>query len=183
VACASAALVAACSGSTSTISGGNGSVSVSGTVDGMPLAVTEVVALLGTQGEGDAGNADAVVIVTNFANTCSILGHGGNPPNAQVLEFAASTAGSVVPPGQYSIGATATTTAAAAFTADDAQCKPTSTEQATMGTITLTQVTTSTVAGSFDLTFANGDHLVGTFAAPVCTGTTLPGNTNPTCGG
>ena len=86
------------------------------------------------------------------------------------------------PPGQYAIGATTTTTAAAAFTAEDAKCKPTSDEQATHGTITLTQITTTTVAGTFDLTFANGDHLTGSFEAPVCTGTTLPGQTSTTCG-
>jgi hypothetical protein len=182
VACAGAALVAACSGSTSTLSGGGGSVSVSGTVDGMPLAVTEVVALLGSQPQGHVSNADVVVIVTNFANTCAILGHGGNPPSAQVLELAASATGSTVPTGQYVIGATPTTTAAAGFTAQDATCTPTSDEQATKGTITLTQVTDTTIAGSFDVTFANGDHLTGTFAAPVCVGLVLPGNTDPVCG-
>jgi hypothetical protein len=111
-----------------------------------------------------------------------VLARGGNPRSAQVLQLGASAVGSTVPLGQYVIGATPTTTAAAGFTAQDATCNPTSDEQATSGTITMTQVSTTTVAGSFDVTFANGDHLTGTFSAPVCTGTTLPGDTDPTCG-
>jgi hypothetical protein len=42
-------------------------------------------------------------------------------------------------------------------------------EDASGGTVTLTSVTSTMVEGSFDATFASGDHLTGTFTAPVCT--------------
>jgi hypothetical protein len=39
---------------------------------------------------------------------------------------------------------------------------------ASSGSITLTQVTPTVTVGSFDLLFPAGDHLTGTFTAPLC---------------
>jgi hypothetical protein len=39
---------------------------------------------------------------------------------------------------------------------------------ATRGSVTISQVGASTIAGSFDISFATGDHLSGTFVAPTC---------------
>ena len=179
---ASAALIAACGGSTSTLGGGSGSVSVSGTVDGMPLAVTDEVALVGSASSNGVTEAYAGVIITNIAGTCAVLQRQGDPRSAQALQIVAGAPGSTVPTGQYPIGATTTTTASASFSAQDANCKSTAGEQATHGTIILTTVSASMLEGSFDLTFANGDHLTGSFQAPVCNASILSSGMNPTCG-
>jgi hypothetical protein len=179
---AGAAVVVACGGSTSTLGGGGGSVSVSGTVDGMPLAVTDEVALVGSASSNGVTEAYAGVVITNIAGTCAVLERGGNPASAQALQIVAGAPGSTVPPGQYPIGATTTTTASASFSAQDTHCMSTAGEQATSGTVTLTAVSDSQLQGSFDLTFANGDHLAGSFTAPVCNAAILTGGNNPACG-
>ena len=39
---------------------------------------------------------------------------------------------------------------------------------ATSGSITISQASSSTTVGSFDVMFPQGDHLTGTFSAPTC---------------
>ena len=179
---ASAGLVAACGGSTSTLGGGSGSVSVSGTIDGMPLAVTDEVALVGSASANGMTEAYAGVVITNIAGTCSVVQNHGDPRSAQALQIVAGAAGGSVPVGTYTIGATTTTTASASFSAQDANCMATAGEQATGGTVELTEVGGASLQGNFDLTFANGDHLTGSFTAPVCNASILSTGMTTTCG-
>jgi hypothetical protein len=57
----------------------------------------------------------------------------------------------------------------AQFEATDATCADkASSSVGASGTIQLDSVSPTMVTGTFDLTFGNGDHLTGQFAAPVC---------------
>jgi hypothetical protein len=155
---------------------------VSGTAGGAPLAVTDEVAFVGTGMENGVTQAYAGVFITNVAGTCGILQRGANPPSLQMLQIAVGAPGSTVTAGSYALGSSTTSTASALFQAEDATCTPTTNEQASSGTITLSSVDGSTVKGSFDLTFANGDHLTGSFSAPVCDASLAGSSDNPTCG-
>ena len=67
------------------------------------------------------------------------------------------------------------------FSADDTQCRQIVSNSDATGTITLTAIDASHVAGSFDLAFSpNGDHLTGTFSAPVCADVSTLLHPNPT---
>lgn len=54
------------------------------------------------------------------------------------------------------------------YQAQDANCTETVNEGASSGTVTYTTANSSVIAGSFDVTFPSGDHLTGTFSAPLC---------------
>jgi len=118
-------------------------------------------------GEGTMTVSFAAVVITNLAGSCAIAERNGNPPNAQSLLLEAGVKGTSVPPGTYTIGDT-TSVALAEFTAQDATCTQTTDDKGTAGTITLTSSSSTEVSGSFDVTFDSGDHVTGTFSAPVC---------------
>jgi hypothetical protein len=71
-------------------------------------------------------------------------------------------------PGTYTLATTQDVDIIASYLSSDANCKLTVNERATAGSVTMDTADTTTVTGTFDLTFANGDHLTGQFDAPVC---------------
>ena len=79
--------------------------------------------------------------------------------------FAASPSSSVTP-GTYPVTATGLT--GALYGPNHAYCRSAASETAQSGTVTFTAIDGATISGSFDLTFQDGDHLTGTFSAPVC---------------
>jgi hypothetical protein len=117
----------------------------------------------------DAGVSQAQVgaLITNVANACSVLQRQGNPPSATSLEIVVTALGTSVATGTYTIVPQGGYGATASYTTEDDDCNTTLSETATGGTVTLTTASSSSVAGTFDLTF-DTDHVTGSFSAPVC---------------
>jgi hypothetical protein len=167
----------ACSGSSPAPGGSRGTVS--GTAHGHTLAVGDALALDGATQSQDASakNPYSLVALTSYAGICAYvqgathLGHGG-----WVLEM---TAGASYPPmqGTYAVPLQAN----ALFAEADASCQPLGSELAQGGSITFDAVAPTLLSGTFDLTFSAGDHLTGSFSAPVCD-TSLAALTAPTMG-
>jgi hypothetical protein len=170
--------------------------SVTGTVGGNAITTTSVI---GVNQTGTGGFAVAVVFV-NVADACSVVQSNHRPGNLAELELNVQAAGepttgtyTITPGGGVPVGPIdeeggAPTTSGsnspfvtAAFEQTNASCTTTESDNASSGSVTLTTVSPSEVAGRFDVMFPSGDHLTGTFDAPVCT---VPsGPTTPTCGG
>jgi hypothetical protein len=139
--------------------------SVSGSEGGQSFAVKDAVGLYDTTREYSG------VIITDFSGSCTLLASGMTaPPSTQLLaiELIANGIGMAPGPGTYTLGTTQNVAIVVAYAASDANCNETVTEQATGASVTLDTVNTTTVTGTFDVTFANGDHLTGQFDAPVC---------------
>src|SRR5439155_2536037 len=86
-------------------------------------------------------------------------------------------------PGTYYVGSLAIENGVVAFAATDATCHLVgTTKTAITGSITFTAVG-NRYAGSYDLTFDFGEHVTGTFDAPVCAGADAldPGTGTLTC--
>jgi hypothetical protein len=152
-----------------TTGGGTGaaptSTSVSGSAGGQSFAVKDAVGLYNTTSEYSG------VIITDFSGSCTLLGGGMTaPPSTQLLaiELIANGIGMAPGPGTYTLNKTQNVDIIASYLASDANCKETVNEQATAGSVTMDTVGSTTVSGTFDVTFANGDHLTGQFDAPVC---------------
>lgn len=158
--------IAACSGSSSS-TGSSGSASVTGTIGGQSVPTTNVVAVVGSETtNGTTVQLDSVVL-TSVSDACSFL---QNPthrlPSTSTLVLAAGAIGPSVPTGTFNIGMYGY----AQYDADSATCVLTTSETATSGSVVLTSVSSNTIDGTFDVTMPNGDHLSGTFTAPVCSG-------------
>lgn len=152
----------ACSSSSS--GGGSGTASVTGTIQGMAIPVSDAVGLSSVVMNGSTTEAAVGAIITNVANACSVLQNHGSPSDASSLVVAIAVASGSVAPGKYDIvsqgfGATASY-------ALSQNCVTQLNETATSGTVTISS-DGSSVSGSFDLMFGS-DHLTGTFSAPVC---------------
>lgn len=179
------ALGAAGCGGTS--SGGGPASTVTGQAGGQAVPTTDTVAVNVTQtlstSTGSVTETSLEVAILNVANTCGILQRHGLPASTTALSFGVTTRAASIPAGTYSIGQTGAFQTVAAFGTTDASCQTKTNETATSGTVILTSVSATTVAGSFDVKMDNGDHLTGTFDAPVCNFTPLPPNSpQPVCG-
>lgn len=98
-----------------------------------------------------------------------------------VVNYSATGTASPVAPGTYALAPTplgdSGTIAAAGAVASDANCTSTLTGPSNpSGSITISSVSASTIAGSYDLTLY-GTHYAGSFSAPVC-GNGLPQTDN-----
>jgi len=118
----------------------------------------------------------ALIGITSASGICPMIMSGKQPKSTQVLSLTAfhlQPDFSPTPPptaGTYSVGALVIDHAVGLFAATDASCNvlsPPGVVQASSGTVTFTSVG-SRYAGSFDLTFGFGEHVTGTFDAPVC---------------
>ena len=141
------------------------STSVSGSAGGQSFAVKDAVGLYNTAEEYSG------VFITDFSGSCTLLGSGMTvPPSTQLLaiELVANGIGMPPGPGTYTLGTTQNVEILVSYAASDANCNETVDEQATGASVTLDTVNTTTVTGTFDVTFPNGDHLTGQFDAPVC---------------
>lgn len=184
---------AACGGTTA---GNSGSGSVSGTVGGTTFSVASEIAAIATAssstsgvcgGEVDAaptctggssttGQAVAVVLTNRADATCSALvnayasGEGLSYANFDYLQLGAQNDAANVGTGTYDIITTATATsgATATFVTTTSTCGMGINANATGGTVTLTKLTSSEVAGSYDLTFGTQGTMSGSFDIPVC---------------
>jgi hypothetical protein len=169
-------------GGTSTIDGSStdaaadgsagGSASVSGTAKGQVFAAEGASSVVGTRmtSTGTVGEVEILVVAHFTGGICARLMRPQDVANAYsqliVLVVSSTTQGSQVMPGVYPVTLGGPTQAA--YGANDANCNSTSPESATSGTITLSVVDATSTDGTFDLTFPTGDHLTGSFSAPVC---------------
>jgi hypothetical protein len=156
---------------TSESEGGPACASVTGEVLGRPFAAQDVAGLVGqTMFEGDTFQ-EVEVVVTAASGICGWLENptSGAPANsaALTLHIFAGAENVEVRPGAYPIDPDVID---AVYTAGNAACdaSASASEAAQTGTITLTTVDAEMISGRFDLAFSSGDHLSGSFMAPVC---------------
>lgn len=153
----SALAVLACScgggGHGGSSNGDVGSATVNGTLMGNAFDAQDAVSYSGD------------VEIVDFAGLCA-FGLANAKASATYLFFGFT--GGTFLPGTTDVGP------ALDVQADiyDATCNSDG-PSASGGSVTLTQVTSSGVVGTFDVTFTGGDHLTGSFDAPTCS---APGN-------
>ncbi len=151
---------------------------VTGTYAGKPLPTTES---LGMYGVSTRAGTYAGAFISNLAGTCALLKTSATPTSAnvdvpnttelhvQVGQFTGTDA--PIPPGTYPVihDYMDKYQLQAGVEMTDSTCSnlPT-TGDASDGSVTLDTVSPDEVTGSFDLTFSDGSHLTGQFAAPVC---------------
>jgi hypothetical protein len=164
-----ACVVIACGGHQSA-PGTTGSASVTGGVSGNAIPTSDTIGLVGTTRDNGTTQPMAGALLANVAGLCQALQDGDTPGSSQVLSIRVIGASGAVGPGTYPLNATGGVGGAASFLVRDQNCTPTLQSAATQGAVTLTTVTSDTVAGSFDVTFPTGDHVTGTFSGPVCSG-------------
>ncbi|MGZ6124713.1 MAG: hypothetical protein ACXWLR_07120 [Myxococcales bacterium] len=158
----------------------SGSATFSGSIAGQPFAPHDATAgALSFSANGVPGHA-AVIGITSATGFCPLLAASKEPKSTQYLvltAFRVQPDYSAVPPpspGTYTLGNQAIENAVAIFAATDATCQLVAASEAVSGAITFTSVG-SRYAGSYDLTFGSGDHVTGTFDAPVCAGAAAVG--------
>jgi hypothetical protein len=174
--------LSACGGATS----GGASSTVTGQAGGQPVPTTDTVGIIQTvtvpTPSGTVTENSVEVAILNIPNTCAILQRHGEPANIRALALGVAAQGGSVQTGTYTIGTTSTVHVNASFVTTDAACTNQISENGTSGTVTFTSISASAIQGSFDVRMNTGDHLTGTFDAPVCNYTASTTNTPPTCG-
>ncbi len=103
------------------------------------------------------------VVLADFANICGILSSNALKANSNVLDFHYSAKTALVA-GNYPAQ---TGPLDAQYANYDATCNSPKGESASGGMVTITQIDSTQIVGSLDLTF-NTDHVTGSFTAPVC---------------
>jgi hypothetical protein len=167
----------------------SGSATFSGLVSGQTLTPHDATAaVLSFSGTGVPGRA-ALIAIASAPGLCSSLTGGKEPKSTSYLVLTAFqmqrdySAAPPPAPGTYYVASAALENGVAVFASTNATCglvaapKP-----ATTGTITFTSVG-NRYSGSYDLTFAFGEHVTGTFDAPLCGGISAldPGSGTLTC--
>jgi hypothetical protein len=164
---AAGALAMACGGKTSGTAGG-ATVSIEGSIDGETVAATDAVGLYSVASEYGDTRVATGVLVSNLSGVCAVLQHHLDPAGASSLVVSVVATGNTIATGTYPVSATADPSASVFYGVQDADCGQSTSVQASGGTVTLATIDSTTIAGSFDVRFASGDHLTGTFSAPVC---------------
>jgi hypothetical protein len=156
---------------------------VNGAANGQPVPTTATLGLFGSASQVVNGvketSSYAGVLITNLANGCAELQRNGQPANSTALTLFVNSDTTTVPAGTYPIDDTQQATVS--YTVDNSSCETTTNEAAATGSITLTTVSSTVIDGSFDVHMSNGDHLYGTFDAPVCPAN-LPASSDAACG-
>jgi len=169
-------------------SGGSGSASLSGTVDNTSFTVGSAVAWTGG-GECSSG-ADGglqctgqsinLVLANRPGITCTAAAAANGAENLPYASFDFVQIDVINPtedvaPGSFGISTVVAPSFEANFGTTSATCDPQPFLAAASGTVTLTQVSSSSVTGSFDITFGTvggvpgtGGELTGSFNVPVC---------------
>jgi hypothetical protein len=154
-----------------------GSATLTGsTVGGQAIVANDAIATTVSLKANDVPGRAALIGITSASGICPMIMSGKQPKSTQVLSLTAfhlQPDFSPTPPpaaGTYSVGALVIDHAVGLFAATDASCNvlsPPGVVQASSGTVTFTSVG-SRYAGSFELSFGFGEHVTGTFDAPVC---------------
>jgi hypothetical protein len=153
--------LAACSGPA------GASASVKGNIGGATVPTTDVIGMSSTFGSGPAAITSLSVVLTSQVGLC---GRADAAIGAlTVLRIGVSVAGSSAPASTYTIGGGSALVTADYDVADSGGTATGQPDTATAGSITFTSVSSSTLAGSFEFTFPDG-QVSGTFNAPICKG-------------
>lgn len=163
-----AGVLLTCACSARSTAGGSGSASVTGTVSGHAIPTNNAVGIDGTTTINGPVQPTAGARIADVGNVCTALQTNSVAASSKVLDVSVVANSGAVMPGDYKLNGAGGIGGAVTFTVQDQNCNPTLQSSATVGSVTLTTVSTSTVAGSFDVTFPTGDHVTGTFSAPVC---------------
>ncbi len=179
------AFFAACSSSSS----GSASGPVMGSIGGSAFSASDAVAVVSTlPNSGTPPVIETNVAITSFAGACSLASSGASTPSgAAIVNLVLVGNGPAVAKtypidgvsvgvqyaGKYGSQCTTTTVTMGGAT-QTISSKAGVVVEATGGTITLTQVTSTMIEGSFDAMFPSGDHISGGFTAATCKGS-MPG--------
>jgi len=166
------ALLPACSTTpTGSPSNTSGSVTFHGTVGGKTVAFVDAVALKGVYDSAYPGIV--TIFFTNQPNFCAtaktMIASGASKANLIDFGFAlgATNATSVVTVGTYTPSGSPTELDTFGWDSYDATCKHTTDTGWASNTVTLTSVGL-VYAGTFDGTSNTGEHVSGSFNAPLC---------------
>jgi hypothetical protein len=150
---------------------------VTGTLGGNSFGALDAVGNSVSANGFDFDMMSTMVVMTTFANECSLQMTSTGTPNGHLLIFdLASTdnAGHSAPisaAGAYTVftGTVAASSKLAEvyYEVDGADCLKTSQERATSGTVMVTSAT-APLTGTFDVTFPDG-HITGSLTAANCT--------------
>ena len=156
-----------------------GVATVASTLAGRPFSVTGALGIFTTPFGPGLPTLVEVLLPLNYDITCD-LAHRQTMTdtaisyaNQAAVVIIIENAGHQATPGTYTSaagdsGVPSALTAAATYYQDNANCDVTTTEATTSATVTVSAIDTTAISGTFDLTFPNGDHAKGQFAAPVC---------------
>jgi hypothetical protein len=154
-----------------------GSGAVSGTINGQPVTVTDVMGAVGTTNAPGVVSPYAAVVFSNTTGTCALAQRtkvetAPSGTNVLVLEVVVPPGNSVTA-GTYMVGTTGLAQYQHNQPGDDAGFSGS-------GTVTFDTVSASSLTGSFDVELAQSldaggsAHLTGTFSAPICPGALAP---------
>jgi len=156
-------LLAACGGSGST------RATVSGKVEGTTLYISNSAAFV------ISGRPGVDVLLSNAGDGCAA--NAANLKSKQVLSLGVTSLGSgALDAGTFGVYDQQSgnipngTVVFADYHSTNETCADTTPPNTlgASGKVTLTKVSSEAVAGSFDVLLENGDHLKGTFDAPIC---------------
>jgi hypothetical protein len=156
---------------------GNGGNSFSGTIRGQSLTPTESISG-STPVPTYPPNTAGLVLISSANDSCADAAARIQPKSAAAMlitlaDFDASTGAPSAPaaPGSYTVSQTTVPKQAwVGFGATDASCNEFVSAVGASGTVTITGVSDSAYAGSFDVIFDSGDHVTGSFSASACAG-------------
>lgn len=143
-----------------------GQVSLSGVLDGRPLAFTDASSVVGhVRSDRRGPNFDTLQVTISEVGACGELAGPQWRADGRVLRIASPFSGGV---GTYP-ASTVTFVAYGSTCVPGRVAEPAPGERvAKTGSATITRFDDTTVAGSLDVTFADGSHVTGTFEAPSC---------------
>jgi hypothetical protein len=137
---------------------------IDGTIQGHTVSAATTAAVLVAPG-------DVIISVSSLENACASWKEGTwNQPGATAFALVVTSGTTALAPGSYPIeqGAQPAPYANVTWSVSDSMCKQIDYTEAKSGSVILQTVTPSLVTGSFDVTLYTGDHVSGTFSAPVC---------------
>jgi hypothetical protein len=150
---------------------------VTGTLGGSSFGALDAAGNAVSASGFDFDMMSTMVVMTTFANECSLQMTSTGTPNGHLLIFdlaSTDSAGHSAPisaPGAYAVftGTVAASSKLAEiyYEVDGADCLKASQERATSGTVMVTSAT-APFAATFDVTFPDG-HITGSFTAADCT--------------
>jgi hypothetical protein len=169
-------------------SGGSGSATVNGTINGQSMSAQDAVSNISMSGSTSQG----LLLITNASKTCSKLSANQQWKNIKAIAIGivqqAGSGGFSAPaaPGIYlvmkanEVSGVSGNLALATYLATDAHCNQTILIGSSGGTVTLTRVDPGGYSGTFDITFSDASHVTGSFVATNCAALT-PSLAGGTC--
>jgi hypothetical protein len=166
------AVCAACGGGGATFT--TGSASVSGTINGQPMAPRDAVSAVLQVGSNSVGE----ILIGSYDTICAKINAHQEPRNSQAvaIEIGNRSSTSITAPtatGTYPVVLATDHShtglqASLQFLATDASCNLiTNIDAVAGGTVTLTRIDATGYAGTFDVTFGTS-HVTGSFTSAQC---------------